>query len=247
MNRRIISFNIRYRDDENGHAILERAPRLKCILDREKADLIGMQECTPEWLRYLQRDYGKTYEIFNVWRVGNESTPILIKKDAFEILDKGCFWLSDTPDIPSNGWDTIGCNRICTWAYLKDKQNGRELLFLNTHFGFGDEGQIKSVRLIQAFAQRYKSTPVLLTGDFNMQRTSLAYETATKYFVDANASTVNDESVTFHGYLLKQNQPKLIDYIFIKNCTSKNYRVLDDCFNGKYPSDHFGISSDFEI
>ena len=105
---KVISFNIRYRDDDNGHSIKERAFRLKRILEKSNASLIGLQECTPEWLTCLEEDYGKDYEIFNVWRVGYESTPILVKKADFEVLDKGCFWLSDTPDIPSNGWDIIG-------------------------------------------------------------------------------------------------------------------------------------------
>lgn len=244
---KVISFNIRYRDDDSGHTILERSFRLKKILERENAPLIGLQECTPAWLSCLEKDFSETYEIFNVWRVGDESAPIMIKKDAFEVLDKGCFWLSDTPDTPSNGWDTIGCNRICTWAKLKEKSTGKSLLFLNTHFGFGDDGQCNSVGLIRAFCERFSGLPVVLTGDFNMERSFPAYIKATEYFIDANATTVNDESVTFHGYYLPENTPKLIDYIFIKNATAKNYRVIDDCFDGKYPSDHFGIQSDIEI
>lgn len=243
MKIKTISFNIRYRDDENGHTIKERSVRLKSLLDRENADIIGLQECTPEWLTYLQRDYSDKYEISNVWRIGYESTPIMVKKDAFDILDKGCFWLSDTPEKPSNGWDTIGCNRICTWVKLKEKSTQKEFLFLNTHFGFGDDGQCKSVELINRFSNGFKGMPIVLTGDFNMEKSFPAYKLATSYFIDANESTKKDNSVTFHGYFLPENTPKLIDYIFIKSCLAKDYYILNDDFDGKYPSDHFGIKS----
>ena len=241
---KVISFNIRYRDDENGHTIKERSFRLKTILDSKNASLVGLQECTPEWLEYLQRDYAENYEIFNCWRIGYESTPIMIKKDEFEILDKGCFWLSNTPEIPSNGWDTIGCNRICTWAELKENSSGKKLLFLNTHLGFGEDGQCKSIALIRSFAEKYADIPVVLTGDFNMETTFPAYRQAINYFTDANQ---DNPSVTFHGYNLPENNPKLIDYIFLKNAKSNGYVLLNETFDGKFPSDHFGILSNVEI
>ena len=248
MKIKVVSFNIRCRDDENGHLIKQRALRLKTLLDIQNADVIGLQECTPVWLEAIQKDYADTYEIFNVWRgVSDESTPILLKRAMFEVVDKGCFWLSDTPHIPSNGWDTIGCNRTLLWAELKEVSTGKKLLFLNTHFGFGDEGQKKSVALIRSFAEKYSDLPMVLTGDFNMEHISPAYKDMTEYFLDANVSTVNNKNVTFHGYFLPENKPKLIDYIFVKNCTPKDYTILAETFDGKYPSDHFGIQSTIEI
>ena len=90
MKIKVVSFNIRCRDDENGHLIKQRALRLKTLLDIQNADVIGLQECTPVWLEAIQKDYADTYEIFNVWRgVHDESTPILLKRAMFEVLDKG--------------------------------------------------------------------------------------------------------------------------------------------------------------
>ena len=54
-------------------------------------------------------------------------------EDRFILLDSGCFWLSETPDKPSVGWDAK-YPRICSWAQLQDRNTGNTLYFLNTHF-----------------------------------------------------------------------------------------------------------------
>lgn len=88
-----ISFNIRCANDPNGNSIKERAERLKAVLDKYNADIIGFQEATPEWLDIIKKDYGEKYEIFNRYRdsANLESTPILWKKEHFECIDKGYF------------------------------------------------------------------------------------------------------------------------------------------------------------
>ena len=78
-----ISFNIRCANDPDGNSIKERAERLKAVLDKYNADIIGFQEATPEWLDIIKKDYGEKYEIFNRYRdsANLESTPILWKKE----------------------------------------------------------------------------------------------------------------------------------------------------------------------
>ena len=156
MELKIITFNIRCADDENGHSINERAPRLAEALLPYDADIIGLQEFTPAWETHILRDFGESYEIFNQYRASNnfESTPVLWKRAAFDCLEKRCFWLSDTPEIESQGWDSIGCKRICMMVRLLHKESGKEICFMNTHFGFGDPGQIASAELIYRYSQR---------------------------------------------------------------------------------------------
>ena len=134
MELKVVSFNIRCCDDNDGHSIVERAPRLKSILDSVDADLIGFQECRNDWETILPRDYADKYELYIVRRGDDESSPILWKKDKFECLDKGIFWLSDTPEDMSKGWDErFNCYRICMYAVLKDKESGEKFCFMNTH------------------------------------------------------------------------------------------------------------------
>ena len=171
-----ISFNIRCANDPDGNSIKERAERLKAVLDNYNADIIGFQEATPEWLDIIKKDYGEKYEIFNRYRdsANLESTPILWKKERFECIDKGYFWLSDTPHIQSDGWDDWKCKRICIWARLFDKQNRKIFNYLNTHYGFGDDCQLKSSDL---FIEESTIDSLIIINSINSFSPSVEVET----------------------------------------------------------------------
>jgi endonuclease/exonuclease/phosphatase family metal-dependent hydrolase len=191
MELNVVSFNIWCHDQPGKNSVNSRAPRLKEVLDPIDADIIGLQECTPNWLTHLEEDFSSKYEIFNVWRASHnhESTPILWRKDKFICLDKGNFWLSDTPEVESEGWCEWKCNRICTWAKLQDKITGEIFLLMNTHFGFGDEGQVSSARLIaERYAQLGEGLPMVITGDFNLRPTAPAYAAMCAHFTDDGSS-----------------------------------------------------------
>ncbi len=250
MELKIITFNIRCADDENGHSINERAPRLAEALLPYDADIIGLQEFTPAWETHILRDFGESYEIFNQYRASNnfESTPVLWKKAAFDCLEKRCFWLSDTPEIESQGWDSIGCKRICMMVRLLHKESGKEICFMNTHFGFGDPCQIASAELIYRYSQRAEGLPVMLTGDFNMEPTYPAYATMTSHFTDANAATACDRRDTYHGYFAEGIKRQHIDYCFVNDRVKPRLtEIITKDFKGKYPSDHFGIFFTVEV
>lgn len=248
MELKVVSFNIRCCDDKDGHSIEERAPRLKAILDPIEPDVIGFQECRRQWEQILPEDYGKKYEIFLKHRGDVESIPILWKKDKFNCLKKGYFWLSDTPEEQSKGWDELyDCYRICMYAVLEEKASGRRFTFMNTHFGFGDKGQCDSAELIYQYSKKLSDYPTFITGDFNMEPNSPAYTAMTSHFTDVNTVTENYDGITFHGYYV-YGTPAHIDYCFTdKSITPLSYTLLDETFDNKYPSDHFGLLLNLNI
>ncbi len=250
MNLKVISFNIRCCDDKDGHSIAERAPILNTVIAPMDADVIGFQEYTPAWDVEIKKYFGKDYEIFNKYRAEKslESTPILWKKDKFDCIKKGFFWLSDTPEQESNGWDEIGCYRICNYAVLKDKQSGEVFTFINTHFGFGDECQINSANLIYKYSKRISSYPTFITADFNMTPESLGYKQMTKLFTDVNAVTAKDLSKTYHAYNPEEERDGHIDYCFINDKVKPiNQSIIKDTVDGKFPSDHYGLLIELKI
>lgn len=248
MNLNVVSFNIRCANDKDGHTIAERAPRLKTILDGVDADVIGFQECKNDWETILPRDYGDQYEIFLVHRGDTESIPILWKKDKFSCIKKGVFWLSDTPEEPSKGWDErYDCFRICMYAVLQDKESGSRFCFMNTHYGFGDKCQTDSSDLIHKYNKQIADLPTLITGDFNMRPSAAGYAQITKYYRDVNKCTLNYTGTTFHGYA-PETKNSHIDYCFINESIKPVKTVLlDRSFDGKYPSDHFGLYFELEL
>lgn len=246
MKMNVITFNLRYCDDPNQNSIAERAQRLHKILSHYDADILCFQEISKTWQPHLESDYGKSYDMYLQYRnktVNGEALSILWKKDKFEHLSRGCFWLSDTPEVESRGWDEVyNCFRICTYVILKEKETGKSFVVMNTHYGFGDNGQVDSSKLIYAYSKRISNLPTFVTGDFNMHYTSPGYATMTQFFRDVNTCTANDLRPTWHNYEPEVILPQHIDYCFIdEQITPIDQIIITDTVDGKFPSDHFGL------
>lgn len=253
MELKIISFNILCGSKPDGNSIPERAPRLKAAVEKRDPDIIGFQECRPEWFPLLQEDYGEKYEIFNRYRAESEleSSPLLWRKDRFKAIKTGYFWLSDTPEQESKGWDEIyDCYRMCVWVILEQISDGKRFVFMNTHFGFGDKGQVESVKLIKKYKAAIGDYPGFIVGDFNASPQSPAYEKLTEIFTDVNAATVKDMQATWHnfGKVSADDIKCHIDYCFIdEKCRAVGYSTITDTFDSMFPSDHYGLEATIEI
>ena len=120
--------------------------------------------------------------------------------------------------------------------------------FMNTHFGFGDNCQTKSAQLIYDYSKQISDYPTIIVGDFNMTPKTAGYAAMTKNFVDVNAATVKDMRSTYHGYKPEGIVDMHIDYCFINDkVTPVNRRLIDASFDGKFPSDHYGLYMEVEI
>lgn len=248
----VISFNIRCCDDKNGNSILERAPRLSQITSRYDADIIGFQEYRPAWESHIASIYSDKYDMFFKYRnetVDIEASPILWRKDKFECIKSGYFWLSDTPEIESRGWDEVfDCYRMCVYVILKHKTSGKTFTVMNTHFGFGDKGQVASANLIYDYSKKISDHPTFVVGDFNMTPDSAGYDAMIKNFRDVNTCTANDLSTTYHNYRPEEVTDQHIDYCFIdNNVTPINQKIITDTVDEMYPSDHFGLYIELDI
>ncbi|MBQ6823200.1 MAG: endonuclease/exonuclease/phosphatase family protein [Clostridia bacterium] len=240
---KVVSYNVRCANDPNGNSIKERAPRLEAVIDQYDPDVMGFQEFVPEWNKYVKEAFYDDYDyIINYRSKDNyEGTPVFWKRAKFKLLDSGMFWLSETPDVESLGWDA-DYYRVCSWVKLEVRATGEVFCYYNTHFDYTEPPQVPSAELMAARVAA--DAPVIVTADFNMEPTSKAYATMAKNFTDAN--TAGDPTATFSSYgTLKK--PTLIDYIFVKNATAQNYKVMTEMPDGKYVSDHFGVYSEVTI
>lgn len=248
---KVISFNIRCCDDKNGNSISERAPRLIKVTSPYDADVIGFQELRPAWEEYIEKYYLDKYDIYYKYRHENEmeAAPILWKKEKYDCLKKGMFYHSDTPEIPSKGWDEkYDCYRVCMYVILREKQSGKEFLFMNTHFGFGDNCHVESAKLIKEYSSKIADLPTFISGDFNMTPKSKGYEEITKYFTDVNAVCENHTANTYHGYDLSVERDTHIDFVFAgEGVKPLCQKIIDETVDGMFPSDHFGLYSELDI
>jgi len=242
----VISFNIRCCNDPNGNSIAQRAPRLAAVTAPCNADIIGLQEFRPAWEPYIERYYSDTYDIFFKYRnqtTDIEASPILWRRDTFTCLKTGYFWLSDTPEVESRGWDEkYNCYRMCTYAIFRHKLSGTSFTVMNTHFGFGDRCHVSRAELIYRYSRQISEFPTFIIGDFNMVPESVGYRAMTTHFTDVNARTAKDPRSTFHGYEPARPRNAHIDYCFIgENIIPISQRILDETIDGKFPSDHYGL------
>lgn len=244
----VMTYNIKC-SGEGEYSQESRKDAVCELIRKYSPDSLGVQEADKSWVNLLS---GTLTEYANVGTYrddgveAGESNNIFYKKDKYDLIDSGDFWLSKTPDVPSKDWDA-GCYRICTYAILKDKQTGFTYAHFNTHFDHvSDVAQAESVAIISAkVAEIAPDIPVVLTGDFNFNETAGHYDNLlscgfkdTKYLTDDY-----DLGASYNGYKLFPLGINPIDHIFVNGYVkSVQLSTIDKSkFNGIYPSDHFPV------
>lgn len=251
------TFNIRYDNPrDTGNLWKDRAPVVSNLIRFHDFDILGIQEglknqlddmgtALPEYVRYGKgRDDGQE---------GGEHSAIFYKKDRFQLLKSGDFWLSETPDKPGKGWDATCCNRICSWVYLKDIKTKKQFYLFNVHYDHqGVIARRESSKLIlEKISEIAGSAPVLLTGDFNGGRDSEWYQrlatsgVLTDVFTKVKFPYANNASM--NGFRTARGTA-VIDHIFMtKQFVASRWGILTDSYFGKYPSDHFPVLAEVEL
>lgn len=117
------SYNLRnanHNDSVNGNGWGLRYPVIVGIVQYHGFDIFGTQECFIHQLEDMKKALSE-YDYIGVGRdngkTKGEHSAIFYRTDKFEVIDKGDFWMSETPDVPSKGWDAV-LPRICSWGIL---------------------------------------------------------------------------------------------------------------------------------
>ena len=131
-----ISYNIRYNNPKDGMNVWEnRKATVMGLLNEQSADFVGLQEVVHAQLLDLVEGL-PTYNYVGIGRkdgkTKGEYSPIFFKKDKYSVLQSNTFWLSETPDLVSKGWDA-SLERICTYGLFENKKNQKKVWVFNTH------------------------------------------------------------------------------------------------------------------
>jgi endonuclease/exonuclease/phosphatase family metal-dependent hydrolase len=249
---RVATFNLRFDNKgDSGNLWVDRAAPVAALIKFHEFEIFGTQEglknqlddisnALPEYARFgAGRDDGKDK---------GEHSAIYYKKDVFKFLKGGNFWLSQTPEKPSLGWDATCCNRICSWVYVQHIKSGKKFYFFNAHFDHqGMQARRESSKLIlQKIKEIAGSERVIFTGDLNGSHTSEWYLTL------ANSGLLKDAfkdvkdpyllNASFNAFGKARGRYDVIDHIFTtKQFTTRKWGVLTDTYHGKFPSDHFPV------
>lgn len=248
------TYNIRYdapADKESGNSWEKRKEALTSLIKQHGFDIFGTQEgmfkqmielknLLPEY-DYLSYPYGG--------RNDHHQAAIVYKRAMFQPLDAGVFWLSETSNVPSIGWDATD-RRICHWVKFKHISSGKEFFYFNAHFYWQNEiARTKSGELmVQKIAEIAGHHPVICVGDFNSTEYTAQIKALKNLLQDAFEVSTNGRKGVVNTNLGGGNFQSLpidrIDFIFLsKQIKARDYTVYSDQYAvDRYPSDHLPVS-----
>jgi endonuclease/exonuclease/phosphatase family metal-dependent hydrolase len=240
------NYNIHYTNDaaDTGErAWSARGTYVMQIIKDYDFDVFGMEEVTGRNGKYAVNTATNTsqledlkagltdYTLLTYERDGAAANKdysynvIAYKTNKYECLSTGCFWISPTPDTPSNGWDSnYPIKRTCAWAKMKVKSTGEIFYFAVAHCNYGPslDGPNGGYLVTHRLSEMAGELPIILVGDFNMLR--IDHNEAYREY----AASFSDAALTAKtaGCLPTENGTTV--------CTAQNwYPVTNSQFNGK--------------
>ncbi|KAK6459497.1 Endonuclease/exonuclease/phosphatase [Scheffersomyces xylosifermentans] len=215
--------------------------------------LVGLQEVKKNQLDDIQAGLGPEWKYFGIGRDDGinkgEFAPVFYKDSEWEFLSGRTYWLSETPDVPSKGWDAA-LPRIVTVVTLRHRQSGTVVTFMNTHYDhrgkLARENSSKQI-LHLMLATKWAS---FLVGDFNSEPNHEAYKTlANGGLVDAGTIAVEKGGFqyTCSGFT-KGGKESSIDFIWVQHGVHvMRHEVMNHEFDGYFFSDHRPVTAIVQV
>lgn len=241
----VASYNLRQAnsgDSANGNGWGQRYPVIAQMVQFHDFDIFGTQECFLHQLQDMKKSL-PGYDYIGVGRDDGkekgEHSAIFYRTDKFEVIEKGDFWLSETPDVPGKGWDAV-LPRVCSWGHFKCKDTGFEFLFFNLHMDHvGKQARVESAFLVQKKMEELGANlPAILTGDFNVDQTHQSYDALVSKGVLCDAYEKADfryaTNGTFNSFDPNNFTESRIDHVFVSPVFHvKKYGVLTDTYRSE--------------
>lgn len=250
------TYNIRMNNPADSlNAWPNRAANVRQLIRFNEWDIFGTQEGFASMLDDLSQL--SEYSRIGVGREdgagAGEHSAIFYRTSRFELRGKGDFWLSETPEKPSAGWDAQ-IFRICSWGRFVDKLTRKEFYFFCAHYDhLGRQARVESSKLVlKKIAEIAGNEPVVLVGDLNATPDDEAITTLAAAMNDAQKATAIEPygpEGTFSGFEVKEiDADKRIDYVFTGGgIETLKYGVLTDSRQGRYFSDHLPVVAKIAI
>ncbi len=259
---RLMSFNLRGSFlKHDGENIWEKRAELNIETVRHAAaHLIAFQELQLGNLQAYERALPE-YEFLLGPKYNNHAPycylSVFWRPQTLAKIASGEFWISETPERHSGGWDTEYI-RAAHWVRFRTQAGGHEFVFINTHLdNTGERARSEGARIILEQLPKFAPSPlpVIIAGDFNCNPGSDPYQRFIKGgFADTfRVSGLQDgeQTITFHAFKGAFNgRDSRIDWILTRDGTSKikptQFQIVTTAKPPLYPSDHYPIHTDLE-
>ena len=248
--QKLMTFNIRYynQGDQEDHWDNRKEGIIELIKYYEPS-IFGIQEGLSNQVEYLDSCL-REYSYIGIGREDGkkkgEYSAIFYNTKKYRVIEESTFWLSETPDRVSVGWDAA-LERICTYGLFEDLANGQRIWILNTHFDHrGNVARENSAELILSRVREINSDnlPLVLMGDLNLTPDAEPIQLLKNGLDDAmeiSKKPLYGPSGTFNGFSDRMITSKL-DYFFTQNLDVLSYAHIDDRLdNNRHISDHLPV------
>lgn len=248
----VMTYNIRLDTESDGENQWgKRKDFLIGQIQFHEPMVFGVQEALPNQMDDLNK-FLTDYESIGVGREDGkrkgEFSAIFYQPSKLKLKKSGTFWLSETPEKVSTGWDAA-LPRICTWAVFRLKKQKKNILVMNTHFDHvGVIARQKSMELMLVKAKEIndKHLPLIVMGDLNLEPDSGPIQWFSSQLTDSRLAAADKAfgpEGTFNGWNIHEPVHRRIDYIFFSedDFQLNKYAVLSDFVNMHYASDHFPV------
>ena len=247
----VITYNIKYDDNSNGkNSWNVRKESLIELITTISPDILCIQEGLINQVEFLGSKM-HDYDYVGVGRDDGdrkgEYCAIFFNEKKYKLLKNSTFWLSESPNEVSIGWDAA-LERICTYALLETIREENKIWVFNTHFDhIGNIAREESARLLLEKIKMLntREDPVLVMGDFNALEKSMVIDILRQSLADTMKGTDVEHKGpvgTFNNFLNNQQIIKRIDYIFSKGFQTISHQHVDKKLdNGNHISDHLPV------
>ncbi|WP_372919198.1 endonuclease/exonuclease/phosphatase family protein [Salegentibacter sp.] len=246
----VMSYNIKFANETDGeNSWSNRKDHLTNQIKFYEPQILGVQEALVSQLKHFEKEM-ESFKYIGVGRddgkEAGEFSAIFYDLEKVDIIDEGTFWLSETPDEVSVGWDAA-MERVCTYGKFREKNSDKKFWVFNTHFDhIGEEAREESARLIYEKISEVNTEdlPVILMGDLNLEPDAPGIQFLAEKMNDSKKVADLDfgPEGTFNAYDFSKPVKRRIDYIFTSDDIKVlKYAVLSDSWELKYPSDHLPV------
>ena len=232
-----------------------RRNRLCQLLKDYKPSIFGIQEGLVHQVAFIDSSLSE-YNYIGVGRddgkLKAEFCAIFYDTTSFENKKNSTYWLSETPDVVSVGWDAA-LERICTYGLLEDRNTSQQFWVFNTHFDLmGIKAREESSLLILEMIKKInrQSFPIILMGDFNSLPDSAPIQkikTDLRDALEISLDELKGPIGTYNGFNVDTPIVKRIDYIFMTNFKVHSYIHINKRLdNNRHISDHLPVMVIFQ-
>jgi len=248
---KIMSYNIRYNNPNDNENWWEyRKQEVIEMIKYYQPEILGIQEGLSSQVKYI--DSTLTHYSFvglgrDDGKEKGEFAAIFFDTTKYKLIETKTFWLSQTPNEVSIGWDA-SMERICTYGAFLNKKTKDSIFIFNCHFDhIGKKSRNESSYLIleEIKNKGIEHERIAVIGDLNCLPDEnpikiLNMELKDSYHV--SQSQPYGPIGTFNSFNTVNEVTKRIDYIMVKNLSVKQYTAIDDRRkNNLWLSDHLPI------